>query len=145
MLHHPMPTSTNDMMRDRRIYFTLSIVTIAVGLASRRFGATLPPFVAAYAPDTLWALMVFWIIRLLWAYGTTLKVAFAALAFSYAIEVSQLFHPAWLDAIRDTRMGGLVLGFGFLWSDIVCYTVGVAIGLGVEWFRQRRRAGKASP
>ena len=59
-------------------------------------------------------------------------MAGAALAFSYAIEVSQLYHAPWLDRIRYTSLGGLVLGYGFLWSDIICYTVGLAIGVVAE-------------
>ena len=50
-----------------------------------------------------------------------------ALVFSYLIEISQLYHAPWIDAIRSTALGGLVLGFGFLWSDILCYTVGVLL------------------
>ena len=124
--------------RNRTIYFVLIAVTVIVGLMARRFGTSLPPFVAAYAPDALWALMVFWIIGLGSVRATTAQVTVAALAFSYAIEVSQLFHPPWLDAIRHTRLGGLVLGFGFLWSDIICYTVGVGVGAVTERFAPMR-------
>ena len=35
---------------------------------------------------------------------------------------------AWIDAIRNTTLGGLILGFGFLWSDLVCYTIGIIVG-----------------
>lgn len=125
---------------NRLTYIALIVATVATGLATRRFGAFLPPFIAAYAPDALWALMVFWIVRLLWPRGATLQVALTALAFSYTIEISQLLHPAWLDAIRHTRLGGLVLGFGFLWSDIACYTVGV--GMGILMDRRLARIGK---
>ena len=55
-----------------------------------------------------------------------------ALVFSYLIEISQLYHAPWIDAIRATALGGLVLGFGFLWSDILCYTVGVLLGIIVD-------------
>ena len=55
-----------------------------------------------------------------------------ALAFSYLIEVSQLYHAPWIDAIRATTLGALVLGFGFLWSDIACYTVGIILGIVVD-------------
>ena len=55
-----------------------------------------------------------------------------ALSFSYLIEVSQLYHAPWIDSIRATTLGGLVLGFGFLWSDIACYTVGVTLGFWVD-------------
>jgi hypothetical protein len=43
-----------------------------------------------------------------------------ALAFAWAIELSQLYHAPGIEALRHTRLGGLVLGFGFLWSDLVC-------------------------
>ncbi|MFZ4705216.1 MAG: hypothetical protein ACOYMF_04325 [Bacteroidales bacterium] len=26
------------------------------------------------------------------------------------------------------RIGGVVLGFGFLWSDLICYLVGISFG-----------------
>jgi hypothetical protein len=53
-----------------------------------------------------------------WATG---KVAMLALGFSVCIEVSQLYHTPWLDAIRNMPLGGLILGFTFVWSDLVCY------------------------
>jgi hypothetical protein len=55
-----------------------------------------------------------------------------ALAVAFAVEVSQLYHAPWIDAIRHTTLGGLALGFGFLWSDLICYTIGVALGLAVD-------------
>ena len=47
----------------RRSYLVtggLLLATIAAGLASRRFPALQPSFVARYAGDALWAAMVFW-------------------------------------------------------------------------------------
>ena len=46
----------------------------------------------------------------------------------YGIEISQLYQAPWIDATRATRLGGLVLGHGFLWSDMVCYSVGIGVG-----------------
>ena len=31
-----------------------------------------------------------------------------------------------------TTLGGLVLGFGFLWTDLVCYSAGVMFAVIVE-------------
>ncbi|MDO4536447.1 MAG: DUF2809 domain-containing protein, partial [Clostridium perfringens] len=45
---------------------------------------------------------------------------------------SQIYHAPWIDSIRNTTLGGLVLGFGFLWSDILCYTIGIAIGVALD-------------
>jgi len=48
------------------------------------------------------------------------------------VKISQLYHAPWIDAIRQATLGGLVLGFGFLWTDLVCYLVGVMIGVIAE-------------
>jgi hypothetical protein len=114
--------------RTRLIYLIGASLVVALGLGTRRFGSYLPVFVAEYGGDTLWALMVFLGLGVL-APGTKMsRRAAIALAASYAVEISQLYHAAWLDSLRHTRLGGLILGFGFLWSDIVCYTVGVTLG-----------------
>ena len=55
-----------------------------------------------------------------------------AMIFSVAIELSQLYHAPWIDSIRHTTLGGLILGFGFLWSDLACYAVGVGLGVVIE-------------
>jgi len=52
-----------------------------------------------------------------------------AFAFSVLIEISQFYHAAWIDDIRKTIIGGLILGFGFMWSDLICYLTGIIIGL----------------
>ncbi len=103
-------------------------VVVALGLGSRKFARALPEVIAAYAGDTLWALATFLGIGMLRPSLSTRGAAILALLFSLAIELSQLYHVPWIDSIRATTLGGLVLGFGFLWSDLACYAVGVALG-----------------
>lgn len=125
--------------RSRSVYALLLVLTVAAGLGSRRYGAHLPPFVAAYAGDTLWALSVFLIVALLAPRRPTVWIAAVALALSYADEFSQLYRALWLDAVRATMPGALLLGHGFLWSDLACYTAGVAVGAGAELLALRSR------
>ena len=62
--------------------------------------------------------------------GRSLHVRAAiSLALAFLVEISQLYHAPWIDSIRQTTLGGLVLGFGFLWTDFVCYSVGIATGV----------------
>jgi hypothetical protein len=126
----------------RAAWLCVAVGAIMLGLASRRFGASLPPFLAAYSGDTLWALLVFALTGLLAPRAPIGRRAVASLAFAFAIECSQLFHAEWIDAIRATTLGALVLGHGFLWSDLACYTVGVATGavmaVAMERFAARR-------
>jgi hypothetical protein len=116
----------------RLVYLLCAAAVVPFGLASRRFGALLPAFVAEYAGDTLWALMVFFGLGAVAPRASILTRAAAALAVSYVVEISQLYHAPWIDALRATTLGGLVLGFDFVWSDLVCYTVGVASGAILE-------------
>ncbi len=122
----------------------LIALVVCLGIGSRRFAAHLPALVAAFAGDTLWALAAFLGIGLLLPRASTATIALLALAFAFAIEASQLYHAPWIDSIRGTTLGGLVLGFQFVWSDLACYTVGVAIGVIAELARARATASRTS-
>lgn len=124
--------------RNRLVYLGLAIATMLAGLASRRFANGLPEFIATYAGDTLWALFVFLLIAGLFPRRSPIWVALVTLAIAYTTEISQLYSADWIDAIRQNRLGGLILGFGFLWSDLVCYTVGIGIGVSLELIVYRR-------
>lgn len=115
--------------RSRGVYSLLTVAVLLLGLASRRYSVWLPPFVHAYVGDVLWALMVFLGFAVLFKRQSTRTLAWLALLFSFGIEISQLYHAPWLDNLRATRLGGLVLGFGFLWTDLLCYSVGIAVGV----------------
>jgi hypothetical protein len=112
--------------RPRPTYALLAVLTIALGLSARRYGGSLPEGVRLYAGDALWAATVFLLAALVWPVARRAQLALGTLAFAFADEVSQLYHAPWIDAVRATRPGALVLGYGFLWSDLVCYTAGVA-------------------
>ncbi len=116
------------MIRTRITFFLCAVAVTFVGLASRRYQAVLPEFLGEYAGDTLWALMLFLLVSTLLAGRTVMSRATISLALAFLVEISQLYHAPWIDSIRNTTLGGLVLGFGFLWTDLVCYTVGILIG-----------------
>jgi hypothetical protein len=130
------------MKRRLGLYVGLVVITIVSGLLSRSSLIPLPEFIAAYAGDTLWAMMVFWVLCCVAPRRSTFTLAVVAIATSYSVEVSQLYHAPWIDSIRSTRLGGLALGFGFKWSDIVCYTVGVLFAALIDFriVRQRDRS-----
>jgi hypothetical protein len=44
------------------------------------------------------------------------------------LEFAQLWHPAWLEAIRRTFIGRCVLGTTFGWDDFPAYVVGAVLG-----------------
>lgn len=108
---------------------------IVLGLGSRRLAPLLPHFLRKNAGDVLWALAVFLCCGLLLPRASTLKTGLLAALFSISIEFSQLYHAPWIEALRRTTLGGLILGYGFHWGDIICYLVGIAFGVLLEWRR----------
>lgn len=124
--------------RNRLLYALFTIVIIILGLSSRKLAFALPHLLNTYLGDALWALMIFTGFGFLFPKIDTKKVAFISLLFCYGIEVSQLYHAEWIDSIRTTTLGGLVLGYGFLWSDLVAYTIGVGIGMFCEFMLQKK-------
>ncbi len=114
--------------RRRSWYIALAILTILSGLLSRSQLVPLPSLIATYGGDTLWALVVFWCFCILFPQTKTRTMGIAAIACSFAVEVSQFYHAPWIDALRHTTLGGLILGFGFKWSDLVCYSLGILAG-----------------
>ncbi|MEK4707512.1 ribosomal maturation YjgA family protein [Bacillus sp. FSL R10-2780] len=124
--------------RNRLLYALFTIVVVIVGLSSRKFAFVLPDLLNDYLGDALWALMIFTGFGFLFPKIETRKLAFISLIFCYGIEISQLYHAEWIDSIRATTLGGLVLGYGFLWSDLVAYTIGVGVGMLGEFILRKK-------
>ncbi|MCC2340768.1 DUF2809 domain-containing protein [Bacillus tropicus] len=125
--------------RNRLLYAMFTILVIILGLSSRKFAFALPALLNDYLGDALWALMIFIGFGFLFPKIETKKLAFISLMFCYGIEVSQLYHAEWIDSIRATTLGGLVLGYGFLWSDLVAYTIGVGVGMFCEFMLRKKQ------
>lgn len=121
------------MKRNRWLYLALTVVVIILGLGSRKYGNYLPDFLREYSGDALWALMVYLGFCFLFRRNSIKKIGLMSLVFSYVIEFSQIYQGQWINEIRATTLGALVLGKGFLISDLICYTVGVIIGVMIDF------------
>ena len=126
--------------RSRWVYATAAVATIGAGLASRAWSRHLPWWLAKNLGDALYATMVFWGFGFVAPRARTSRVALAAIAFCFAIELSQLYHAPWIDGVRATTPGRLVLGQGFHAFDLVCYALGVTLAVVLEM--AGRRAAK---
>ncbi len=127
------------MLKSRITWFIIICITIVLGLASRHF-SIIPLFVG----DILWATMVYFMVRFLFINKPVSFIAIVSLLFSYAIEFSQLYKAPWIDTIRPTLFGRLVLGATFNWGDMVCYAAGVGIGVLVEHTLKTYEVSKTS-
>jgi hypothetical protein len=115
-------------LRRRLIYLACFILIIPIGLSTRSYGANMPRIVATYGGDTLYATCIFFFLRIWLAKPAVWRIALYAFIACVCIEVSQLYQAHWIQQLRHTPPFGLILGYGFLWSDMVCYAVGALLG-----------------
>ena len=118
--------------RSRGWYILAVVLTIAAGLASRRFPEMLPTLLGKYPGDALWALMVFFGWGIAFRSASSLWIATLALATAYSVELLKLWQSPWWEEVRHSTMGHLVFGHAFCWQNFVAYAFGVACGLTVE-------------
>ncbi len=120
--------SVGSMQRARRNrgFLTLWLLAlIACGISSRAPGT--PGFVVLYVGDVLWGSLFFVLGAWLRPAATPLRVWLVMTALAELIEFSQLYQAPWAQMLRDTRLGGLLLGHAFLWSDVGCVVLGSSV------------------
>lgn len=120
------------MPRRRLLYLLYVVAVIVLGLCTRRYPHVLPAALGKYPGDALYALMMFFGWGMVLARASTRRIAFIALATSFAVEFSQIYHAPWIDAVRSNPLGHLILGSGFSPKDLGAYIVGVVVGVGFE-------------
>ena len=114
------------MFKKRLPYLFVILAVVALGLLSRKLPVPL------WIGDVLWALMVYFMVRMLYIKAPFNKVVIISLLFCFGIEFSQLYQVTWINELRQTMPGRLILGQGFLWGDLLAYTIGVMIGVVVD-------------
>lgn len=110
----------------RLLYLVLALATIVAGLLVHLRGAALGPATRDVAGDALWAAMTTWLAGAVAPRARLAVRCAAAFAICAAVELSQLYRGPWLDAIRETELGRLILGSGFDLRDFGAYALGVA-------------------
>jgi hypothetical protein len=118
----------------------LSLAVLAVGVLGYwlRFDAPAGPGIRDAGGGILY--VVFWIVA-----GAAVKpdapvsrLASLVFVITCTLEFLQLWHPAWLEAIRRTLPGRAVLGTTFEWTDFPPYAVGAIAGWGIVRLIRRR-------
>jgi hypothetical protein len=125
-------------MKRRRFYFCSTAFIIILGIFSRKIDG-IPPFIG----DLLYAMMIYSALRMIFLKPLRCT-ALTALMICFAIEFSQLIRSGWIIEIRKTLFGRYVLGQGFLWGDLLAYSLGVAIALIVDNYWTKKAGNEFS-
>ncbi|CAC9976705.1 ribosomal maturation YjgA family protein [Flavobacterium panici] len=115
------------MKKSRIQYFILFLCIIILGILSRKIS-----FIPLWIGDALYAVMVYFLVRIFLPMKKAFIVALFSLLLCYCIEFLQLYQAEWIIELRKTLFGRYVLGQGFLWSDILAYTFGIAFVFLIE-------------
>ncbi|MDM8129850.1 DUF2809 domain-containing protein [Paraclostridium benzoelyticum] len=121
-------------MKKRLRYLVITIFIMIMGMLSRKYMNIFPKAIAPFVGDMLWAMMVYFGLRFLIPKLKLVKTLTLAIIFSFSIEISQLYQADWINNIRATTLGGLVLGHGFLFEDLISYSLGIVIGCLLDYF-----------
>jgi ABC-type branched-subunit amino acid transport system permease subunit len=127
------------MPRNRTLYAFLLIVTIVAGLATRSTLFNMPHIFGKYPGDSLWAVMMFWGVGLIFPRLSTSRTAGLVILICFVVETIKLLPWDWLNSIRQTTLGHLVLGRAFTWQNYPAYLAGVILASLGEVFIARRR------
>lgn len=127
-------------MRARLTYLLLAALVIPLGLGVR--AVRLPADAGGPLGDVLWAVELYLVLRALAPRLPPRRSAAVCLLLATLDEASQAIHTPWLDAIRATTLGHLLLGRGFVWLDLLWYALGTAAAwtLDERWGASRSAA-----
>jgi glycopeptide antibiotics resistance protein len=140
---HPKPflqqvKAAKTALKTRAVYICAFLTAIVSGISSRQFTSVLPAFAVSHFGDILWASMVYFGFRIVCIKSTLIPALLVSLLFSFGIEFSQLYQAQWIQEVRATLLGSLVLGRGFLTVDLVRYTLGIAGAYALDRILLRR-------
>jgi hypothetical protein len=124
------------------MYALAAALVIGTGLLWRSGLLPLPSFLAKFGGDSLWALVVFLCFGFVFRRSSTARIVLGAICFAWSVEFLQLYHAHWIDALRSTHLGRLVLGTSFNSPDLIAYVVGIALGALAEclYLNENQRA-----
>ena len=128
--------------RSRPIYAGLIALTIVSGLASRAYPEWIPAALGKYPGDALWAIMAFLIFGLVFPRIPTTRISIYSLSVCFAVETLKLYPSQWLDSVRHTTLGHLVLGHSFTWKNYIAYTIGITIAAVFEYVAGRFKSNE---
>lgn len=133
-----MSPDTSSPLRSRVAHAVAALLVVGIGLVWRSGLVPLPSVAVKYGGVALWALMVFLGVGAAVPRAATARVAAMAVGIAWCVEFLQLYHAPWIDAVRSTRLGRLVLGATFNTPDLLAYCAGVAGGAVADHACRRR-------
>lgn len=98
-----------------------------------RFHGAAPEWMNDLFGSIAYEIFLILLVALLFPKASPLWTAFGVCLATCMVEFLQLWHPPFLEAMRATLPGRLVLGNSFTWSDFISYFLGSFLGWMWMW------------
>ena len=117
------------MLRFQKTYFILTIILflIEVFIAIYINDSIIRPYVG----DFLVVMLIYCFIQTFFKFPV-IKLAVGVLLFAYVIEVLQYFNLVDRLGLGGSRIARIIIGSSFEWIDLVAYTLGILVVIGIE-------------
>jgi hypothetical protein len=115
------------LFRIKYLLLTILLFVIEVLIALYIHDKIIRPYIG----DLLVAILIYCFLRT-FINLSVITTAMLTLLFSYTVETLQYFKIVDLLGLHDSKIARIIIGTSFEWSDILSYTIGIAIVLLVE-------------
>lgn len=117
------------MFQFRKGYFLVAVILLIVEILIAAF--VHDRVIRPYIGDLLVVILIYCTVKS-FLNIPIIPLAIGVLLFAYLIEVLQYLHFIKWIGIDKNELARIILGVGFSWIDMLCYTIGVILVVFVE-------------
>ena len=117
------------MYKFQKQYFVLTLILSLIEILIALFARD--QVIRPYGGDLLVVILLYCLIKSVINYSVNLT-ALSVLMFSYLVETLQFFNVVNQIGLADSKIANILIGNSFSWFDILAYTLGILLVLGIE-------------
>jgi hypothetical protein len=120
------------MHKFQKRYFALTLLLFLIEVVIALFAHD--QIIRPYGGDLLVVILLYCLIKSFINYSANLT-ALSVLLFSYLVETLQYFNLVYHMGLADSKAAHILIGNYFSWLDILAYTLGISVVIGIEKLR----------
>lgn len=116
------------MNRYRLIIILLLIIIIPLGILTKFYSGSAEDWVNNSLGGLLYE--IFWclVVAFIFLQIKPIKIAIWVFIITCLLEILQLWHPSFLELVRNNFIGRIIIGNSFNWMDFPYYFIGSLLG-----------------